>query len=69
MEEINHMDKFHGTCKKVEKKLFYYLHEKTCTVRGAYCNTHQVDICHCGWEFNYHFGTFSLTLPWKVNGR
>lgn len=31
-------------------------HNRQGTVNGAYCKTHDVMICHCGWEWEWHGG-------------
>jgi hypothetical protein len=25
---------------------------------GAYCRTHKKELCHCGWEWQWHYGIF-----------
>ena len=27
------------------------------------CKTHNVDVCQCGWQIHYHYGSHSLSLP------
>lgn len=29
-------------------------------LRCKHCNTHNVDLCKCGWEFGFHYDTPSL---------
>lgn len=29
------------------------------SVRCGHCETHNVDICYCGWEWEWHYGTYS----------
>jgi hypothetical protein len=26
-------------------------------INAAFCKTHNVEICQCGWEYGFHFGT------------
>jgi len=49
---------------KIVPKTFFEKHSKT---DGAYCKTHHVDICKCGWEWHWHYGNYTplsmLRLP------
>jgi hypothetical protein len=27
-------------------------------IQGAYCITHHKYLCHCGWEWRWHFGIY-----------
>lgn len=29
-------------------------------IDGRRCMTHKINLCRCGWEWNWHFGTDSL---------
>lgn len=55
---------------KVQKKSKYFHNEKKgCKIeekliptgrhsdylKGAYCKTHQKDLCRCGWEWSHHY--------------
>ena len=28
-------------------------------ISGAYCKTHRIEICRCGWEWQWHDGTYT----------
>ncbi|MEM3609742.1 MAG: hypothetical protein QW076_02435 [Candidatus Anstonellales archaeon] len=28
----------------------------------GYCQTHKVNICHCGWEWHWHYGKYHPPL-------
>jgi hypothetical protein len=29
------------------------------TIQGSFCKTHQANLCHCGWQWYWHYGTYS----------
>ena len=31
-------------------------------IKGGYCKTHKKEICHCGWEFHWHYGIYHNNL-------
>ncbi len=40
---------------------------ENCYLPIQFCETHQVLVCHCGWEFGWHGGTESKpsTIPFR----
>jgi len=63
------LDRFHHKkfgCKIISKQFRTdnYHHATHCIV-GGYCETHQVGVCRCGWQFGYHYGTNSKKLAVK----
>ena len=53
---------FHAISKGCEiepKKITYKRGTRIFSIKGGFCKTHQKEICHCGWEFHFHYGTYS----------
>lgn len=63
------MNKFHGNC-NTKSTILAHRGNNTTTkdIAGGYCQDHKVDICRCGWEFGWHFGTASSDLQ-EILGR
>jgi len=55
--------KFHGKelgCELKDKRL--RADKSRHYIKGQFCLTHQVNVCHCGWEFGWHYETESKEL-------
>ena len=53
---------FHAISKGCEiepKKITCKRGTRIFSIKGGFCKTHQKEICHCGWEFHFHYGTYS----------
>jgi len=52
---------FHSPAKgcEVENKSFLTKSRfgKVRILGGKFCNTHRKDLCRCGWEWGWHYGT------------
>ena len=41
-------------CEKLrEFRICYLIYGKVVCVRKAHCNTHDIDVCFCGWEVQW----------------
>ena len=66
-EEVGERQKkspyFHSPEKgcEIEKRTYYRgkTRKKLSKLKGYFCKTHQKEICRCGWEFKFHYGTYS----------
>ncbi len=62
---------FHSKDKGCELKEMarYKSHSKKVITRSHYfrCLTHKVDVCRCGWEFGWHYGTNSTAMNCEVD--
>jgi len=47
-------------CKIIKEKIL--TKDKTHWNIIYFCETHQCDVCRCGWEIGFHFGENSLLL-------
>jgi len=48
-----------------EKLIEYRLDKHGKPVKSMFykrCLTHNIDVCNCGWEFNWHYGTDSIKI-------
>ena len=54
---------FHSPDKgcEIEERVYYRgkTRKKLSKLKGYFCKTHQKEICRCGWEFKFHYGTYS----------
>ena len=55
----SHLHKAEGGCEVEEIREFKNYKYRTI---GAYCKTHQIEVCRCGWEKGWHYGTYSAIL-------
>ena len=51
---------FHSVSKgdKIVKRLYKGRNDTYPLIIGGYCQTHKVEICHCGWEWHWHYGKY-----------
>jgi len=51
---------YHSTEKGCEVvKQYFFTGRRPERLAGSYCRTHNKDLCRCGWEWGWHFGTKS----------
>ena len=69
IEDIREMEQksehFHSRdkgCRVVNRNIPFMHGNKISNIRGGYCKTHHVETCRCGWEFGWHYGTYSPSL-------
>jgi len=53
--ENKHFHSSEKGCKILEE----YKSKHTNIPTRVFCETHQVEICRCGWEWGWHYGTYS----------
>jgi len=62
-EKRRQSEYFHSADKgcEIEKRIYYRTirEKKSYKLQGSFCKTHQKEICKCGWEWKFHFGTHS----------
>lgn len=49
-------------CQIIDHTCYNVIGKKIFSIRAAYCKTHKVEICRCGYEWHWHFGTNSRFL-------
>lgn len=62
---IAHSGLFDTDRKKNISNEYFHHADKGCILinQNKYCLTHKVDVCRCGWQVGYHFGTCSKKMP------
>ena len=47
---------------KIRKRFYKGRSDKYPPIIGGYCQTHKVEICHCGWEWYWHYGKYTKPI-------